>query len=204
MNNIKKFIDTHIDFRVYSVTIIAIMSLLAIVPCVKFLPETFGYENGVIENIQMITLLVGFILCVISKARKKIFYFAALIMLLLAAREVNYGRTLFFPIPGEVNAYYSWKEIRHGWLVNPLVGLYITGTALYFIISKAYSQMLDIIKNVKLPVWNFILLFVGIGLGEYAEKATENYVFEEISELLFYVALVGIIWLYGFNERYKN
>lgn len=204
MNNIKKFIDSHFDFRVYSVTIIAIISLLAIMPCVKFLPETFGYENGFIENIQMITLLVGFILCIISKARKKFFYFVALIILLLAAREVNYGRTLFFPIPGEVNAYYSWKEIRYGWLVNPLVGLYISGTALYFIISKAYSQIPDIIKNIKLPVWNFILLFVGMGLGEYAEKATENYVFEEISELLFYVALVGIIWLYGFNERYKN
>ena len=64
--------------------------------------------------------------------------------------------------------------------------------------------MWNIIKNVKFPVWNFILLFIGMGLGEYAEKATENFVFEEISELLFYVALVGIIWLYGYNERFKN
>ncbi len=204
MENIKKFIISHFDFNIYPVTVIAILATIGIIPCVKFLPETCGYENGVIENLQMATLAIGLFLAIFAKHNKKFFYFAGLVILLLTAREVNYGRTLFFPIPGEVNLYYSWKEIKYGWLVNPLVGLYITGTVLYFIISKAYFQMWNIIKNVKFPVWNFMLLFAGIGLGEFAEKATENYVFEEISELLFYVALVGIIWLYGYNKRFKN
>jgi len=204
MTNIKNFTDTHFDFKVYPVTIIATIVALSVVPCVKILPETWGYENGILENLQMITLGIGVFLAIFAKTNKKFFYFTALIIFLLIAREINYGRTIFFPIPGEVNAFYSWKEIKYGWLVNPLVGLYITGTTLYFIISKAYSQMWNIIKNIKFPVWSFLLLFIGIGLGEYAEKATENFVFEEISELLFYVALVGIIWLYGFNERFKN
>lgn len=204
MEKVKNFIKNHFDFRIYPVTILAILTALAVTPCVKILPETWGYENGILENLQMVTLGIGLFLAISAKTNKKFFYFAGLIIFLLIAREVNYGRTLFFPIPGEVNAYYSWKEIKYGWLVNPIVGLYITGTVLYFIISKVYSQMWNIIKNVKFPVWNFVLLFVGMGLGEYAEKATENFVFEEISELLFYVALVGIIWLYGFNERFKD
>ena len=204
MEKVKNFIKNHFDFRIYPVTILTILTAFAVIPCVKILPETWGYENGILENLQMVTLGIGLFLAISAKANKKFFYFAGLIIFLLIAREVNYGRTLFFPIPGEVNAYYSWKEIKYGWLVNPIVGLYITGTVLYFIISKIYSQMWNIIKNVKFPVWNFVLLFVGMGLGEYAEKATENFVFEEISELLFYVALVGIIWLYGFNERLKD
>ena len=204
MEKVKNFIKKHFDFGIYPVTILAVLTALAVIPCVKILPETWGYENGILENLQMITLAIGLFLAIFAKANKKLFYFVGLVIFLLIAREVNYGRTLFFPIPGEVNAYYSWKEIKYGWLVNPIVGLYITGTALYFVISKAYKDMWNIIKNVKFPVWNFILLFIGMGLGEYAEKATENFVFEEIAELLFYVALVGIIWLYGFNERFKN
>lgn len=203
MEKIKNFICNHFDFRVYPVTIFVILAALAVVPSVKFLPETWGYENGVLENLQMLTLGIGLFLAIFAKANKKFFYFAALIIVLLIAREINYGRTIFFPIPGEVNAYYSWKDIKYGWLVNPLVGLYITCTALYFIISKAYSQMWNIIKDIKFPVWNFMLLFIGMGLGEYAEKATENFVFEEISELLFYVALTSIIWLYGHNKSFK-
>lgn len=204
MEEFKIFVNNHIDLRFYPVTIFAILVAVAVVPCIKFLPETWGYENEILENLQMITLTIGLFLAVSAKRNKNFFYFAALIIFLLIAREVNYGRTLFFPIPGEVNAYYSWKEIKYGWLVNPLVGLYIAGTALYFIISKAYKEMWNIITKIKFPVWNFILLFIGMVLGEYAEKATENFVFEELSELLFYVALVGIIWLYGFNERFKN
>jgi len=204
MVNVKNFIDKHIDFNMYPVTVLPLIVAFMVIPCVMFLPETWGYENGVLENLQMLALGIALFLAIFAKTNKKFFCFAALVIILLIAREINYGRTIFFPIPGEVNAYYSWKEIKYGWLVNPLVGLYITGSVLYFIISKAYSQMWNIIKNIKFPFWNFVFLFIGIGLGEYAEKATENFVFEEMSELLLYVALVGIIWLYGYNDKFKE
>lgn len=194
---VKEFINKHIDFKIYPITILAIIAAAAIYPCVKFLPEQYGFENGLLENIQMIFLFIAFILAVTSKVRKHFFYFAALIIVLITLREVNYGRTLFFPIPGEVNAYYSWKEIKYGWLVNPLVGLYMASTALYFILKKVYVDIWQIIKEIKFPIWNFILMFAGMVLGIYAEKATENFVFEEITELLFYVALTGIIWIYS-------
>lgn len=199
---IKEFINKHFDFKIYPVTILAILAALAIVPCVKFLPTEYGYENGVLENIQMVFLLIAFVLAVTSKVRKHFFYFAALVITLISLREINYGRTLFFPIPGEVNAYYSWKEIKYGWLVNPLIGVYMAGSAIYFIWKKVYLDIWQIIKEVRFPVWNFFLMFLGMGLGMYAEKATENFVFEEITELLFYVALTGIIWLYTRNKNF--
>ena len=204
MTKFLDFINSHLDFKLYKPLIFPILAALAIIPCVKYLPEHYGYENGVIENIQMAVLAVGFLLAVFSKVNKKFFYFGALVIILLVAREINYGRTIFFPIPGVENAYYPWSEIKYGWLVNPLIWVYIAGGLLYFILSKAYIELFNIIKKVKFPVWNLIFLFMGVILGEYAEKATNNYVFEEISELLFYVSLVVLIWLYGYNKNFRS
>ena len=46
-------------------------------------------------------------------------------------------------------------------------------------------------------------MILGMGLGLYAEHATHNMVFEEITELLFYIALVGIIYQYSRCDKYK-
>lgn len=200
---VKNFIAAHIDFKLYPVTWIAIVAALLIVPCVKFLPETYGYENGLLENIQMVTLLAAFIICVTSKVNKKFFYFAAMVIGILALREINCGRTIFFPVPGEVNSYYGWKDIKYGWLAHPLYGLYMAFVGFYFLKNKLFINLWQLIKNIKFPVWNILLMILGMGLGMYAEKALHNMVFEEITELLFYVALTGIIYLYAFNKNFQ-
>ena len=59
------------------------------------------------------------------------------------------------------------------------------------------------IKNTKLPVWNILLACVAMFMGAIAEKATNNnFIFEEGFELLFYVSLAGIVWLYSRNEKF--
>ena len=68
--------------------------------------------------------------------------------------------------------------------------------------NKVYLTLWNIIRKVKFPVWNVLLLIVGMSVGMYAEKALENMVLEEITELLFYVSLAGIIYLYGFNKNF--
>ena len=76
--DVKNFIKSHFDFNVYAITVPAIISLLCIVPCVLNLPEKYGFENGLIENIQMIVLLICFIFCIKAKNHKKLFVFIAL------------------------------------------------------------------------------------------------------------------------------
>lgn len=34
----------HLNFKVYNVTVAAIIAALAIAPCVMFLPESYGFE----------------------------------------------------------------------------------------------------------------------------------------------------------------
>lgn len=199
---VKSFINAHLDFKFYADTWLALIVALLIVPCVKFLPETWGYENGPLENLQMLALLVGFIFAIRAKVNKKFFYFAAMVIGILALREVNCGRTLFFPVPGEVNTFYGWKDIKYGWLAHPLYGLYMAWVAFYFFKNKLFITLWNIVKKIKFPVWNVLLLLLGMALGLIAEKSMHNAIMEEITELLFYVSLTGIIRLYAFNKNF--
>ncbi len=214
LEKIKNFTSAHLDFKVYPVTWIAIVNALLIVPCIMFLPKEFGYENGLLENIQLIALLVGFIICLLypkynkeesneKPALVKFFRFAALVIVILFLREINCGRTIFFPVPGEVNTFYGWKEIKYGWLAHPLYGLFMTGVGVYFLINKLFITLWHLIKNVKFPVWNIVLMVIGMVWGTLAEEVFHNMVMEEITELLFYVALAGIIYLYTFNKNFQ-
>ena len=203
---LKDFVNTiknHSDFRIYPVTIISIIIAILTIPCVKYLPVEYGYENGMLENIQMIFLFICCILGFSAKTNKKFFRFAALIVIILMLREINCGRTLFFPVPGIENAFYQWKDIKYGWLANPLYGIFIASVGLYFIINKLYLTLFEYIKKVKFPVWNIVLLVLGMLAGMYAEKSLNNMLFEEMAEMLFYSSLMGMIWLYGYNKNFQ-
>lgn len=200
---IKDFVKEHLNFKVYGCTWAAILVALAIIPCIVFMPEKYGYENGLLENLQMMTLLIAFVFAIKAKINKKFFNFVALVIGILAIREVNCGRTIFFPVPGEVNEFYRWKDIKYGWLAHPIYGLYMAWVAFYFLKNKLFINLWDLLKKIKLPVWNIVLMLIGMALGTYAEEAVHDLVFEEVTELLFYVALTGIIYLYAFKKEFQ-
>ena len=203
MEKVIGFIKNHFDFGIYPVTWLAIFCAIAILPCVMFLPEKFGYENGLLENIQMIFLLITLVLGFCAKSNKKLFVFVSLVAIILILREINCGRTIFFPVPNEPNTFYSWKDIEYGWLVHPIFGAYIACVGVYFLWNKLFLNVWEIIKKVKFPVWNILLFCLGSGLGLYAEHTLHNMVFEEITELLMYAALAGLVYLYGFHKNFQ-
>ena len=47
-------------------------------------------------------------------------------------------------------------------------------------------------------------MILGMALGIYAEEVFHNFVFEEITELLFYTGLIGIIYLYSHHNNFKR
>lgn len=196
-NFINKF-----DLKIYGATWFGILTALLVIPCILFLPEKFGYENGLLENLQIFVLFVGLYLSFSAKTDKKFFIFIGLVLTILILREINCGRTLFFPVPGVENAYYRWKDIKYGYLAHPIFGVYISLVGLYFIKNKLFLNIWNYIKKTKLPFWNIILMLFGMFLGLYAEHSAHNMVFEEITELLFYVSLIGIIWLYTKNKNF--
>ena len=191
------FIKNLFDFKIHNVTWFAIVNALLILPCVLFLPEKFGYENGLLENMQMLVLFLGMYFSLTAKSNKKFFIFVAMLLMIFILREVNCGRTLFFAIPGTENAYYGWKDIKYRYLAHPLFGLYIASVVIYFFKNKLFMDLWTYIKETKLPFWNIILLIAGIAMGLHAEHSMHNMIFEEITELLFYTSWIGIIWLYA-------
>ena len=201
MKKMCDFFKNHISFGFQNVTWVGILTALLIIPAVIFLPERCGYENGVIENIQLAVLFLGMYFAVRPKVDKKFFTFVALVLGILLIREVNCGRTIFFPIPGQENAFYSWKEIEYGWLAHPIYGLYMAFVGFYFLKNKLFFTLWEKLRNIKFPIWNFVLLIIGIVIGLYAEEV-HQLVFEESAELLFYVILVGFIYLYSQDERF--
>ena len=200
------FIKSHFDFKMYGVTWIAFLVLVFIPVMLCYLPQKFGFENGVIENIQMLVLFIIFYLCLSSKVNKRFFYFAALVLTIIMIREVNCGRTLFFPIPGEYHQYYSWRDLPWPWLgkiVHIVYGFWIAIAGLIFIKEKIYVDLCDILKNIKLPFLNLVFACFAMFMGAIAEKLTHNnFIFEEGFELLFYVSLLGIVWLYSRNKNF--
>lgn len=206
MNIISKynlFIKEHCYFDFYLGSIITILVAIIIYPAYLLLPESFGYENGLIENIQLAVLAFAcfFALKPKNMENKKFFTFVFLVLTILMIREVNCGRTIFFAVPGEVNSFYRWSEIKYGWLAHPTFGLYITGVAIYFLKNKLFLNLWNILKSYKLPILSIFLMLIGIVTGLYGEEVLHNMVFEELAELLFYVALTSIIFLYSRNDK---
>ena len=206
MEKIIEFIRNHFDFKFYGVTWIALLVGLSIIPMLLYMPQKYGMENGLLENIQMVVLFIIMYLCLTSKVNRKFFKFAALALTLIIIREVNCGRTLFFPIPGTYHQYYSWKALPWPWLgkiVHTIYGLWIAFVAIVFLKKEIYVDMWNMIKNIKLPVWNLGFACFAMYMGAIAEKLTNNnFIFEEGFELLFYTSLLGIVWLYSRNKNF--
>lgn len=200
MEKIKEFMFRHVNFGLQNVTWISILSLVLLIPAVIFLPERCGYENGLIENIQLFVLFIGMYFSLRPKPDKKFFTFVALVIGILLIREVNCGRTIFFPIPGEVNQFYRWSEIKYGWLAHPIFGAYIAFVGFYFLKNKLFLNLWEKIRDIKFPIWNFVVLIAGMVIGLYAEEV-HHLVMEEYAELVFYIALIGFVYLYSQDKN---
>ncbi len=206
MDKLKNFLKNHFDFHFYIVTWIALAVFISIFPMLIYLPQKYGYENGLLENLQMTILFIIMYLCITAKVNKNLFHFVALAISLLIIREVNCGRTLFFPIPNTYHQYYSWRDLPWPWLgklAHGLYGIFIAIVTFIFFKKKVYKDICITVKNKKLPFWNLLFAVIAMFMGAIAEKATNNnFIFEEGFELLFYISLLGIVWLYSRNKNF--
>lgn len=200
------FIKNHIDFKFYPITWIVSFIALSIIPMLIYMPQEYGFENGLLENIQMSILFIMIYLCLSAKTNVKFFRFAVLVLTILIIREVNCGRTLFFPIPGEYHKYYSWRQLPWPWLGKIIHGIYGTWIAIVgfiFFKKKVYIDSWSTLKNIKIPFWNIAFATFAMFMGAIAEKLTNNnFIFEEGFELLFYVSILSLIWLYSRNKTF--
>lgn len=166
-------------------------------PFYAWMPEAWGYENHWLENVQMLLLLLCFMLCLATGKDKPFYRTLALLVVVIALREVNCGRTLFFPVPGEVNRYYSWSQIPYGWVVRWAYKIFIAGVALRFILVRGFQTCYCLLKEWRLPVWNAGVGVVAVVVTLLAEKQWGEARLEELAELVVYATLASTLFLYG-------
>lgn len=191
------FIKKHCYWNFNFLTILLILLALFVMPFSSKMPEKFGYENGLIENIQMVVLFIGFYFSWTTKEYKKLFIFVGLVISILLLREVNFGRTIFFAVEGKENTFYKWKDLKYGYLARPMFGCYIAMVLFYFIKNKLYFDAFQIIKKFCFPILSILCFISAVTLGIYAERKMHNLVMEELAELFVYIFFVQMLWMYS-------
>ena len=164
------------------------------------LPEWMGNENSVIENLQMLWLFAGIWYCYKMASAKmydwggkqsSLWYAGSLFFFLLAAREVSWGRALFYHADGRM---YKYSDMGlYGQLVHPLVGAILL--LILFLLWR--GTIIAFLKNIKFPTVDFILLVLFIFMGWVGEKANvalfHGMVAEELAEFGAYMMMFQIV-----------
>ena len=175
-----------LDFKFYGENYIAIIAFVISIIFIKIFNITEIQENSFLENIQLISLLGGFFACLKTKNYKTFFNFLALVMLLMFAREISYGRVFV-----DENVFYFNKKLCH-----ILIGIYIGASILYALIKKIWVDIIKIIKNITFPFWTFLASFTCIAIQLLSEKCLHNTCIEETAEFVLYSLILTLILIY--------
>lgn len=187
----------YINFKFEKINFLAFIVLALTIIWVKFFNITEIQENTIYENIAVLPLLLGIILCLKCKNYKVFFRFLSLILFLALAREFSYGRVPFCAIEGsQGHEFYPWSYYKYGFLANIFVGTYIVFSIIYAIINKIWNDIIEIFQRVQIPFWSFFITFICIAIQEISEHSFENTVVEETVEFMIYCLTYGIIWIY--------
>jgi hypothetical protein len=171
------------------------------------LPRAWGWENGVLETVQVLVLLAGVMLALAAWWRQRPSPMALLALcavpfwIVLAAREMSWGAVLGVPLAFTENGpLFSSKTLWYKPFVASAVGLLLGCTLLRLWTARLDLLLRRLVHEGRIP-WLLLALAV---LGEMGSSCAEGrlgctqvaafpfaMVFEELTELVAYVALVA-------------
>ena len=127
---------------------LAFAGLVLSAPLAFVLPVEWSFENGLIENAQIVVLLGGIILILSVRSSMKWFQrFFAAVLLLIVFRELSWGR-VFFPTGMEKFGpiFVSMKDYEYRLPVYIFLAAYISVMLfilIYFVPAKKFWQLLN-------------------------------------------------------------
>lgn len=171
----------------------AIGYALALIPLSFVIPFEWSFENGFIENFQVVILIGSGIFSLYLRSQsadseiRAFNLWCALIFFLLAARELSYGGVFFLDFEDENGRHYV-PNSRQPWYqeLHILIGIYI---AMLVIMLKKLP--IKKILSIKIPIQIVTILIIGIifstiGDHKYLFDFKQSQVLEELSECLMY------------------
>ena len=186
---------------------LAVLLLLSAYPLSFVLPGPWGWENGVLENLQVLVLLAGLWVSIVfsQKGRRRdsqrVALGAMLMWTVAAARELSWGAVFLTPTAMTDNGpAFSARLLPYHGMVDVLVVLAVLVSLLLFVLGRLFGVLLQQVRDGGFP-WVETATMVLAALGStYAEghlhilghlhlPETQCQVIEEFCELVAYVAL---------------
>lgn len=178
------------------------------------LPIEYSYENHFLENLEIVILFCGIVVCV-NKIRAFIlydsikFYIASIIIyILMIGRELSWGR-VFYPIGIDKNGeqiFVKVHELWYGSVVYPIVGILILIVLILLGVYFYQSRRQGICWYI--PLGEFLFFIVTSILGQcvfdrgLVQFGNYNQLLEESCEIIAYIALVCCTYDISFKRRY--
>jgi hypothetical protein len=182
-----------------------LLLLLACKPLADRLPMRWGWENGVLENLQVLILLAGlaFALAVCKRDWKSPRALLALVVLpiwaVLAARELSWGAVFLAPLDmTAAGPQFSSRVLWYKPAIYPLVGVLLAAAAGVAARYRLDRAVRSVVANRNFP-WLELALIVGAafvsGCAEghlrcrFDTMPSHQEVLEELVEVVAYAAL---------------
>ena len=178
-------------------------------PMARWLPVTMGWENGLLENLQLAQLLAGagLALWYARSGHAALGYVAVAVWLVLAAREVSWGATLWAePLGmGWSGPVYSSSVLWYKPFVYPAIGAVLLVAGVALVRSGALSLVYRLARSTQF-VWVELVLAVAAAMaasyfeGQLPREAADpglgmaSLVLEEWLECAAYGALLVGQW----------
>ncbi len=186
--------------------LLSVLALAACFPAARLLPPAWGWENGVLETLQVMVLLLGAALALAACQRERPSPLAMLALCavplwaLLAAREMSWGAVLAAPLAfTQHGPLFSSKVLWYKPLVLPLAGLAVGASVLQIWRYRLDRLVRRLAAERRIP-WPLLAMAVIAEIGSncaegrlhcsFAGQLPYAMVLEELVELVAYAALV--------------
>ena len=189
------------------VSVGGLVLLLASVPASMLLPPSIAFENGPIENLQVILLLASALWSIrlsrtlYDKGVQGFDLFCALLFVLLAARELSWGR-VFYRIDFDETGPSFVSMSDYVWRTEAYTFIVLIGLAMLILLVR--DVPLRRLAQVPLPLSIFAIIFAGVLLQYAGEHGLllgklNGQTLEELNETIVY-AMQPLLCSY-YHER---
>jgi len=178
---------------------------IAIIPLSLILPEWISWENGPLEDLQVVVLALGVFLTAVfakkacSKKIQHMWLAISGLFLLLIGRELSWGRVFFqTKMTNTGPEFIAMNQIPHHLIINEMILFFIMAIGVSIVYTVPWRKLL---YNIPFPKKYCILaviasLFSIVGDHGWFLMKAQGETMEELAELLVYSLLVCVVWHY--------
>ena len=172
---------------------------------IPYLPVAWGWENGLLERLQIAILTLGLILNYRWWQEAKLdnnlsdtrfFAWITPLWLLMIGRELSWGR-VFYPNYFDAAtgpSFLKLTQLPYGSLVNPVIAVIII-VWLYAVIKYAlYKLPYQLLKKHRFPVIELLITVFAFAVADIGEHQLNLQTMEELNECFAYLGLILVAY----------